>query len=160
MAALVELAAKVRETDGYPLFLPDGDLFRFLTQPAPLAAWVAEEGERIVGHVATNARSHSSAMRVIREAGITGEVGVIARLLVDPTRQRQGIGIKLLERAATHVTSLGRTPVLDVVASSSPAVSLYRRRGWKELGSAAFSGPNQTITELVFAATCSPTSST
>jgi hypothetical protein len=41
---LVELAARVRAMDDYPLYLPDNDFGRFLTEPNPLAAWVAEDG--------------------------------------------------------------------------------------------------------------------
>lgn len=149
---LVELAAVVRSADGYPLYLPDENLGRFLSDPIPVSAWVALDGGRIVGHVAVNAGSHSSVTAAIRHAGIIGEVGVIARLLVDPTRRREGIGSRLLEHASAHVESLGWVPVLDVVATAEPAVSLYRRHGWTEIGSATFDGPDQSIRELVFAA--------
>jgi ribosomal protein S18 acetylase RimI-like enzyme len=90
-------------------------------------------------------------MDVIRAAGISGEVGVVARLLVDPGARRMGMGTQLLEQARLHLASQGRKPVLDVVASSS-AVSLYRRLGWRELGTPTFRVSDQPMSELVFAA--------
>ena len=137
-----------------PLYLPEGGLRRFLTYPSPLAAWVAEDDGRIVGHVATNSHSHRAVMDLVRTAGIDRRVGVIARLLVDPGVRRQGIGAKLLDQARGHIVSLGLAPVLDVVAgpSPSPPVSLYRNTDWMEIGEVTFEPPGQTINELVFLA--------
>ena len=134
------------------MYLPEGGLRRFLTDPDPLAAWVAEDGGRIVGHVATNSHSHRAVMDLVRTAGIDRQVGVIARLLVDPDRRRQGIGAKLLDKARSHIVSLGLAPVLDVVADSSPAVSLYRSTGWTEIGEVTFNAPGKTTSELIFLA--------
>ena len=91
-------------------------------------------------------------MDLIRTAGIDRHVGVVARLLVDPGVRRQGIGATLLDQARSHIVSLGLAPVLDVVASSSPAVSLYKNSGWMEIGEITFEVPGQTISELVFLA--------
>jgi GNAT superfamily N-acetyltransferase len=90
-------------------------------------------------------------MEVIRAAGIGGEVGVVARLLVDPAARRSGIGAALLQKATSHVVSLGLTPVLDVVASAAPAVLLYRSLGWNQIGRVSLDVPGQSIPELVFA---------
>jgi GNAT superfamily N-acetyltransferase len=152
MDELVDLALRVRAVDGYPLYLPKEGLRRFLTDPSPLAAWVAEDAGRIVGHVAANPRSHRAVMHLLRSAGVDGEVGVIARLLVDPGARRQGTGAKLLDQARSHLVSLELAPVLDVVASSSPAISLYKSTGWIEIGEVTFEVPGQTIRELVFLA--------
>ena len=51
---LVAMAARVRAADQYPIFLPDGDLDRFLTWPKPLVAWLAVNDEAPLGHVALN----------------------------------------------------------------------------------------------------------
>jgi ribosomal protein S18 acetylase RimI-like enzyme len=91
-------------------------------------------------------------MDLVRTAGIDRQVGVIARLLVDPGLRRQGIGAKLLDQARSHIVSLGLAPVLDVVAGASPAVSLYRRTGWMEIREVTFEAPGRTISELVFLA--------
>jgi hypothetical protein len=58
--------------------------------------------------------------------------------------------MQLLEQARLSIASLDRTPVLDVVAAP-PAVGLYRRAGWRELGTAAFRVSGQAICEHVFA---------
>ena len=150
MAELVELATTVHAVDDYPVYLPDEDLLRFLTHPTPEAAWVAEAAGRLVGHVASNSHSNQAVMDVIRAAGISDEVGVVARLLVNPGISRAGFGMQLLDQARLSIASLGRTPVLDVFASS-PAVALYRRAGWRELGVATFRVSGQAISELVFA---------
>lgn len=146
---LVDVAARVHAVDRYPVYLPDGDFHRFLTHPTPLAAWVAEDDGRIVGHVATNSHSHRAVMEVVGAAGIDGDIGVVARLLVDPPARRRGLGAALLEQARGHIVSLGRTPVLDVVASSSPAVSLYRDAGWRKIGETSLVLAGEAITELV-----------
>jgi GNAT superfamily N-acetyltransferase len=150
--ALAALAARVHALDGYPVNLPDGDFRRFLTNPNPIAAWVAEEEGRIAGHVAVNVRSHQGVMAVLRAAGIDADMGVIARLMVDPAAQRRGLGRALLDRAKRHVAALGWTPVRDVVAASGPAVSLYQEAGWQEIGNVSFDIPGHSITELVFRA--------
>jgi GNAT superfamily N-acetyltransferase len=148
---LVDLVSRVRAVDGYPFFLPVGGLRRFLTDPIPLDAWVAEDGGRIVGHVAANPHSHRAVMDLVRTVRIDRQVGVIARLVVDPGVRRQGIGAKLLDQARSHIVSLGFTPVLDVVAAS-PAVSLYRSTGWMEIGEVTFEASGRTISERVFLA--------
>jgi GNAT superfamily N-acetyltransferase len=150
MNELVQMAARVHALDGYPAYLPERDFLRFLTQPDPLAAWVAEDDGRIVGHIATNSHSHRAVIEVVRRAGIDGDIGVVARLLVDPGSRRRRVGAALLEQARGHIVSLGRIPVLDVVASAAPAVSLYRDAGWREIGEASLVLPGQVITELVF----------
>src|SRR5579862_7190437 len=52
---LLEMARLVKELDGYP---PRGPLDRstFLAPPQEVAAWVAEDGAMVVGHVALHAR--------------------------------------------------------------------------------------------------------
>jgi GNAT superfamily N-acetyltransferase len=152
MDELVDLTARVSLADSYPVYLPDHDLYRFLTEPSPLAAWVAEEDGQILAHVATNSESNDAVMKVVREAGIAGEIGFIARLLVDPCVRRQGIGASLLDHARRFVASVGRIPVLDVVDSALPAISLYKSAGWIEIGKASFNVPGRVITELVFTA--------
>jgi GNAT superfamily N-acetyltransferase len=151
MHALVEVAARVHVLDGYPAFLPDGDFHRFLTTPRPLAAWVAVVDGEVVGHVSLHAESHPQAMEVVRGAGIAGEVGVIARLLVHPAVRHRGLGARLLEHARTEAVARGLVPVLDVVASAQPAVRLYRARGWEEIGRCTLARPDgPPIEELVF----------
>jgi GNAT superfamily N-acetyltransferase len=153
LAALEQVVARVRAVDDYPTYLPDDDYRRFLTRHASLDAWVAELDGRICGHVALNAESSPAVMRVLREAGVTGAVGVVARLLVDPPARRQGVARELLQTARSAADAGQRTPVLDVVESSRSAIALYRSAGWVELGRTSFVLPDgRELPELVFRA--------
>jgi GNAT superfamily N-acetyltransferase len=153
LEALVEVAARVREVDGYPAYLSDNDFHGFLTRPAALAPWVAEVDGEVVGHVALSPESHPEAMAIVRKAGITGEIGVVGRLLVDPAVRRQGLGAHLLEKARDAAVRQSRVPVLDVVVSAAPAISLYRESGWEELGRCKFEVPGDApIEEVIFGA--------
>jgi hypothetical protein len=46
-------------SDGCPAYLPD-DIRRFVASPPAYAAWVAEVGGQVVGHVALDSRCTSS----------------------------------------------------------------------------------------------------
>ena len=134
-----------------PAYLPDNDFQRFLTEPEPRAAWVAVEDRRIVGHVALNDETAPGATAVVRDAGITEPVGFVARLLVDPSVRRTGIGRMLLAHALDAAVADGLVPVLDVVADARKAIALYESTGWVRLGSADLELPDGTsITELVY----------
>jgi GNAT superfamily N-acetyltransferase len=151
LGQLVAIARRVRSADRYPAYLPDNDFQRFLTEPEPRAAWVAVEDRRIVGHVAINDETSPGATQVVRDAGITEPVAYIARLLVDPSVRRTGIGRDLLAHALAAAVADGLVPVLDVVADARKAISLYESTGWVRLGSAELALPDGTsITELVY----------
>jgi hypothetical protein len=72
-------------SDGYPAYLP-GDVRRFVASHAAYAAWVAEGGGELVGHVALHNRARRS-WPLAHEATRTtdGALAVVARLLVSPT---------------------------------------------------------------------------
>ena len=150
---LEQVTARVRAADDYPTYLPGDDYRRFLTRPAPLAAWVAELDDRICGHVAFSARSSPAVVGVLRDAGITGEVGVVARLLVDPGTRRLGIARELLHTARAEAVAQQGAAVLDVVESSHAAIALYWSAGWVEVGRTSLLLPDgRQLRELVFAA--------
>jgi ribosomal protein S18 acetylase RimI-like enzyme len=148
---LVRVAARVRDLDGYPPFLPGDDFHSFLTEPAPLAAWVADSDNSVVGHVALNGETHPGAITVARDAGVGGDLGVVARLFVDPAVRRRGYGKRLLQRAVREAVAQGRAPILDVHATAASAIALYRSGGWQELGRCelAISG-EAPIEEVIF----------
>lgn len=149
---LEQLAAAVRAADDYPTYLPDDDYRRFLTRPVPLAAWVAEWDGRICGHVALNPQASPAVMQVVRDAGIDGDVGVVARLLVDRDFRRRGVAGALLETARSSAVARRRIPVLDVVDSSHAAIALYRGAQWVELGRTSVTLPDgRQLGGLVFA---------
>ena len=152
LVALAEVARRVRATDGYPVYLPGDDYERFLTQPVPIGAWVAEaDNGKLAGHVALNLKASPAVISALRAAGVTGSLGVVARLLVDPDCRRTGLGARLLDRACSEALSLNLVPVLDVVVSSTAAIALYRRQGWTEVGATWIEFPDgKRIGELVF----------
>lgn len=149
---LVAVAARVHELDNYPIFLPDDDYIRFLSQPKPLAAWVAVSGRELVGHVALNETTSPSVMELVEERGRSAHPVYVARLLVDPGSRRLGGGRQLLDHARRAVADAGRCPFLDVVdtPTATPAISMYRRAGWEEIGRVRFEIVGDEIEELVF----------
>ena len=153
IAALAAMGQRVRARDGYPIYLPGGDYVAFLGRPDPIAAWVAEESTRLVGHVALHPSTSDVVTEAIRAAGIAGPLGVVSRLLVDPERRRTGLGRHLLDVARRHAEELDLVPVLDVIATSIGPIALYRDAGWIELGRVAYRFPDgQHVDELVFCA--------
>lgn len=149
---LVAVAGRVHQLDNYPIFLPDDDYIRFLSQPPPLAAWVAVRGRKLVGHVALNETTSPSVMELVEERGPTAQPVYVARLLVDPGSRRLGVGRQLLDHARRAAANAGHCPFLDVVdtPTATPAISLYRRDGWEELGRVSFELVGDEIEELVF----------
>jgi GNAT superfamily N-acetyltransferase len=78
-------------------------------------------------------------------------LAVIARLLVAPCVRRKGVGQALLEVAANEARSRGLWPVLDVVSSSTAAIALYEKCGWRRAGDVSVALPDgATFEEAVF----------
>ncbi|MBV9660299.1 MAG: GNAT family N-acetyltransferase [Acidimicrobiales bacterium] len=153
LPAVERLADLIRRIDGYPGYLP-GSLRDFLVTDDALGAWVAEQEEIIVGHVALHRRSWGEVMRVASESmGLEdGQLAVIARLFVIPEARQQGVGLHLLNSATAEAWRLGRRPILDVVANLAAAVRLYERAGWKIIGTVEFRHPDgRRLPEHVFA---------
>lgn len=150
LEALGALAGRVHEADGYPIHLTGGDVIRFLTHPEPLTAWVAVEGDRIVGHVALNPSTSVPVMGLVDELDVRAVY--VARLLVDQEFRRCGVGAGLLERARRKAVVRGFVPFLDVVDTplAAAAIGLYRREGWQEVGRVSFELVGDAVEEIVF----------
>jgi GNAT superfamily N-acetyltransferase len=149
---LVDVAARVHQVDDYPMFLPDGDLVRFLTRPTPIVAWVAVRGARIVGHVALHDTTSRPVMELVEDRAPTSTAAYVARQLVDPSSRGRGVGRRLLEHARRAAVEKGRSPFLDVVdtPTAAAAISLYRHAGWEEIGRVRFELVGEEVDELVF----------
>lgn len=126
-----ELVRAVHNADGYPRNLPE-DLMAFIASRGGLAAWVAERGGIIVGHVALHSRSSEQVMQAAGAA--LGEpaarMGVVARLLVSPRARRAGVGRLLMQTASDEAAARGLRPVLDVATDLTAAIRLYESCGW------------------------------
>lgn len=135
LPALRTLAAEVLALDGYPPRVPD-DPERFVAAPTALAAFVAEAGGSVVGHVCLQP-SGSPEVLVLAGQVLDAEVGrlcVVARLFVAPRQRRTGVARTLLASAVEEAEELGRRPVLDVATHFVAAISLYERLGWRRAG--------------------------
>jgi GNAT superfamily N-acetyltransferase len=109
--ACARLAQVVHASDGYPADLP-GDVRRFVASHAAYAAWVAEVGGELVGHVALHNRASPEVMALAHQATRTtdGAVAVVARLLVSPTARRRGVGRALITTRGQRCDSTGPAP--------------------------------------------------
>ena len=135
LAACKRLAGAVHERDGYPPRYAD-DLAALFTAVPAIAAWVAVDGDELVGHVALNERTTSVAMQLVVEATGIPAAGlvVLARLLVSPAARRRGIAGALVGVALADARRRGRRAILDVATPLEPAVELYEALGWVRLG--------------------------
>lgn len=152
---LAAVAARVQMEDRYPIALPAGGFGAFLTTPEPVAAWVAVVGDELVGHVALNGVTSRPVVQLVEHLRIGGGTPIyVARLLVDPDSRRAGIGGALLRHALDAAVAAKWSAYLDVVdtPTAAPAIALYRRSRWTEIGSVAFELGGCDIEELVFAA--------
>lgn len=129
------LARLIHELDAYPPHLPD-DLRSFIAASDAFAAWVAERGGEIIGHVALHARSSSAVLTLASEVlkQPTLRLAVVARLLVSPGARREGVGRSLLDTAAHNAVGRGLWPILDVATHFHQAINLYEKCGWVRAG--------------------------
>lgn len=149
---LVAIAAAVQRVDSYPRFVASGDLARFLTRPKSSMAWVAVQDHRVLGHVALHDTTTPPVMQLVADCGPQPPAIYVARLLVDPSARRAGVGRDLLEHARRAAIEVARSPFVDVVETPSAvaAISLYRRCGWSEIGRVRVDLAGNDAHELVF----------
>jgi len=134
---LADVLAAQQPHSGYPRNWPlPFPVESFIARADEDAAWVAELGDRVVGHVAVS-RVEPGLEADLWTAGAgrpREELAAVAVLFVDHTVVGQGIGTALLATAVDAIRGSGRTPVLDVVQETASAVELYRRTGWQVVG--------------------------
>ena len=97
----VALTRVVHDFDRYPRVLP-ANVGDFIASPRLIAAWVAQRGGRIVGHVALHRGSSRAVASMVSEAVSVepDRIGVVSRLMVSPSARRSGVGRRLLGTAA------------------------------------------------------------
>lgn len=102
-------------------------LRRALADPE-VAAWVAEEGGRMVGF--SQARPADLPHEDLRP-----EHGEIQRLYLRASHQKGGLGSRLIEPALNWLASRGRTPIwLNVYTGAEAAQRFYERQGFRKVG--------------------------
>lgn len=135
----------------------------FVARPGALAAWTAELDGEPVGHIAVlpvvdPATSREPELSLLWSAGHglpaerLGEIGVY----FTATRVRgQGVGAALMRTALDDLTARGLAPCLDVIPTGA-AVDIYRRTGWREVGTTRpswLSPDSPDVVAMVLAAT-------
>lgn len=111
--ALVEVLWRVHG-DGYPARWPDAP-GEWLSPEGLVGAWVALDGDCVVGHVGLSVPA-------------PGRMPSVTRLFVDPDHRGRGIADALLDVAEQAVP--GSHVRLDVTEETPAAWRLYERRGW------------------------------
>jgi GNAT superfamily N-acetyltransferase len=136
--ALVALLRAVYISDGYPSNWPS-DPSGWLSGRRTIRAWVREEQDELLGHVALTAPDRDRAWPEWQQAtGVRSErLAVLRRLFVAPDRRRGGVGAGLVEVAEREAASRGLQPVLDVGADNATAIAFWRNRRWREVGQAS-----------------------
>jgi GNAT superfamily N-acetyltransferase len=125
----------VHDEDGYPRNWPSSPL-TWLTPDDQVAAWVADDGEQLLGHIAVAEPDASPATAVWSTALEVSPAALlrISLLFVAPFARGRGLGGRLLDTAVRFVGDRGAQPVLEVVSSDRGAVALYTRLGWRQVG--------------------------
>jgi GNAT superfamily N-acetyltransferase len=129
LETLVELLALTHREQGYPV---NAAYVRvdFLASPGEIGAWVAEDDDQLVGHVALLRPTGVSAplWRAATDRDDDG-IAVVSRLF----SRARGAGSELLASAVQAARDAGRVPVLEVERDSA-AYGFYLRRGWHGVG--------------------------
>jgi ribosomal protein S18 acetylase RimI-like enzyme len=131
MDRVVDALRAVYAFDGYPGRWPD-DAAGWLRTRDPYAAWVAERGTDVVGHVVLRSAAGRRPAEVWSAA--TGQdqhsCAVVSRLFVVPAARGTGLGRELMATVVAEARRRGLHPVLDVVDTDVAAIRLYERLGW------------------------------
>jgi ribosomal protein S18 acetylase RimI-like enzyme len=124
-------------TDGYPPHRPGGHA-PFASANNELRSFVVQIDGDVSGHVAVHEYTARSVMNLAAEALQVrpDQLVAVARLFVDPSARRSGVGRSLVEAATEVSVSLERRAILDVWQELPAAISLYESLGWKRLGTA------------------------
>lgn len=149
-SALVE----VHKTDGYPVEGVE-DPASWLRSDDVIAAWVAESGGKIVGHVAVMKPHGEDAVRMwIEQSGDDEKnVAVLARLFVTREARGRATGEKLMQAATDYARRSHLRLVLDVMTKDRAAMRLYERLGWAKIGEAMHRyGDGQEIDAVCYVA--------
>ena len=136
--ALVEQQAPSGYPHRDPLPVPPE---QFIQRPAEQAAWVAELGGEVVGHVAVGRAasdgSGGDAPFVEAWSAASGrpaeDLRVVGVLFTATSARGTGAGVALLRHATGYVLDAGCVPCLDVLPTHGRALSLYRHLGWREV---------------------------
>jgi GNAT superfamily N-acetyltransferase len=133
--ACVRVLAEVHAADRYPLIWPR-DPRDWLTPKGLLAAWVASEGDRLLGHVALREPERDGAAIWSTASGLPpASIAAVSALFVAPEARGRGLGAALLNHVQREARSRGRHAALEVLERDEAAIALYERSGWMRVRS-------------------------
>ncbi|ALW89490.1 GNAT family N-acetyltransferase [Deinococcus actinosclerus] len=140
LPALVAALRAVHEQSGYPSAWPDDPAAFVLGRGE---AWVAEHAGRAAGQVMLAPLPEPRPVWAA-PLGLPGEILEVKRLFVSPDAQGLGLARALLAHALRESRARGAFSVLQVNATSLPAIRLYEREGWRFLtrAQAAWTDPD------------------
>jgi GNAT superfamily N-acetyltransferase len=134
LPALEAVLAGQQPSSGYPHHWPLPFPVRdFLVRRTEQCAWVAEDGDRLVGHVAV-ARPDESVHEAFAAALGTHDLGELIALFVAVEVRGSGVGGRLIDTAVEWIRTAGQVPVLDLLGRDTRAHRVYLHRGWVEIG--------------------------
>jgi GNAT superfamily N-acetyltransferase len=116
----IPILAELHEQDDYPVVWPS-DPATWLTGEHFLGAWVAMDGNTLLGHVGLK----------FSQLGDGTEVGEIFRLFVAPKVQRSGVGKALLQHGVNELRLRELLPTLRVVVEIGQVAAIYEHLGWR-----------------------------
>ena len=126
---------EVHERDGYPKIWP-ADPEGWLAGHDVLEAWVAVDGEAIVGHVLLHeidpARTWPQWLAATGRA--PDRLTVMSRFFVVAAARGTDAAPALMAQARAHARANGLGIVLEVADHSAAALAFYARHGWSEVG--------------------------
>ncbi|MFD0272806.1 GNAT family N-acetyltransferase [Kitasatospora sp. NPDC127111] len=126
----VAALATVQAADRYPVDWP-ADPAGWLTPAGLVEAWVAVDGDEVLGHLAlTRPGAELAATLGLPERQLLA----VARLFVGTAARRRGVAVRLLDQAVLIAGAEGLTPVLEVEEGAEAAVRLYERARWRHAG--------------------------
>ena len=110
----------------------DSNLLARLHAQCFAQAWSAESFSVLLAEAATFAIFCGDGFILVRV--VEGEAELLS-LGVTPAARRRGIGAALLEEALRQAASRGAAAMfLEVAATNSPAIALYKRYGFAQIG--------------------------
>jgi GNAT superfamily N-acetyltransferase len=137
LSALLAALKATHEVDQYPV-LPNHVTREWLLEGDDGMAWVAEDGDDVVGHIAI--------------ADSEEDPGSLSmhRLFVRPTARGRGVASALLTTVETYARLLGHDLFLEVVSHNIDAMRLYEKRGWRRVSGyvATWTAPDGTHPEI------------
>lgn len=151
--AAAAVLVEVHASDGYPVEGVD-DPHGWLSPPGLLAAWVALLDDCVVGHalVTTPKPGDAAVDAWVSQGGHISQTAVGGRLFVAPAGRGQDLGTRLAQVLTDWAADNGYDLVGDVMEKDEAALHIYRRIGWRQIGTAMHdTGQNTQVPALLFA---------